>query len=228
MSQPASIVMPSPPGAWKMYRAMVGIGLLCGLLIVTVFELTRPVIERKQAEALRAAIFEVLPDASSTKTFRLDGDGRFVVSGDESTDRARIHAGYDDAQNLVGFAIEAQGMGYQDVIRVIFGYSPVDAAVIGIRVLDSKETPGLGDKIESDPEFLENFRRLDVSLTDDLSRIAHPVVVVKHGAKDEPWEVDGITGATISSAAIASILERSTAYWIPLIHRNLDDFREQS
>ena len=50
-----SIVPPAPARAWHMYRAMVGVGLLCGLLIVTVFQLTRPVIERKKAEALRAA-----------------------------------------------------------------------------------------------------------------------------------------------------------------------------
>jgi hypothetical protein len=37
--------------------------------------------------------------------------------------------------------------------------------------------------------------------------------------------VDGITGATISSVAIADILRRSTEEWIPRIHRSLDDFR---
>ena len=39
------------PGVWHMYRAMVGVGLVCGLLIVVVFELTRPVIDRNKAEA---------------------------------------------------------------------------------------------------------------------------------------------------------------------------------
>ena len=35
-----------------MYRALVGVGLLCGLLIVSVYEITRPVIARNRAEAL--------------------------------------------------------------------------------------------------------------------------------------------------------------------------------
>ena len=55
-----------------MYRALVGVGLLCGLLIVSVFELTRPVIERNQAQALQRAIFQVLPGARSSATFRFD------------------------------------------------------------------------------------------------------------------------------------------------------------
>jgi len=32
------------PGIWPMYRAMVGVGLGCGVLIVTVFQVTRPMI----------------------------------------------------------------------------------------------------------------------------------------------------------------------------------------
>ena len=45
-------------------------------------------------------------------------------------------------------------MGYQDVIRVLYGYSFAEEAVVGIRVLESKETPGLGTRIETDPDFL--------------------------------------------------------------------------
>ena len=60
-----------------------------------------------------------------------------------------VFAGYDDNDQLVGLAIEAQAMGYQDVIRLIYGYSFEAQAIIGIRVLESRETPGLGDRIEN-------------------------------------------------------------------------------
>jgi electron transport complex protein RnfG len=136
-----------------------------------------------------------------------------------------VYAGYDDREELVGLAVEARGMGYQDVIGLIYGYSFSEEAIIGIQVLESKETPGLGDKIETDPAFLENFERLDVSLRDDLSEMANPIVPVKHGEKTNPWEVDGITGATISSVAIADILNQSAQYWVPRIRSNLGDFQ---
>ncbi|NIV50150.1 MAG: FMN-binding protein, partial [Gammaproteobacteria bacterium] len=138
-------------------------------------------IERNKAEALQRAIFQVLPDARSSRTFVLSGDERFEASPDEATGAARVYAGYDEGQRLVGLAIEAQGMGYQDVIRVLYGYSFADEAIVGIRVLESKETPGLGDKIEKDPDFLANFERLDVTVTADGSAIANPVVSVKEG-----------------------------------------------
>ena len=226
MSQLPLVQPVAPPSVWHMYRAMVGVGLLCGLLIVVVFEVTRPVIERNRAEALQRAIFHVLPEASSSATFRLVDDDRFEALAAEAVGGRLVYAGYDENERLVGVAVEAQGMGYQDVIRVLYGYSFDQDAVVGIRVLESKETPGLGTKIETDEDFLENFRRLDVSLTDDGTEIAHPIEAVKKGEKEHPWQVDGITGATISSKAMANILRGSTTYWIPRIRGSLDDLRK--
>lgn len=209
-----------------MYRAMVGVGLLCGVLIVSVYQWTRPVIERKKAEALQQAIFHVLPSAQSSATFRLNAPEGFEPTLGGVPGEQVVYAGYDSTQQIVGVAIEAQGMGYQDVIRLLYGYSFADNAIIGIRVLDSKETPGLGTRIETDADFLENFVRLDVSLTDDLSQLLHSIEAVKHGKKEHAWQVDGITGATVSSVAIANILDRSAAYWIPRLRRNWNDLRE--
>ncbi len=216
---------PAVPAVWPMYRAMVGVGLLCGLLIVSVFLWTRPVIERNRAEALERAIFRVLPEARSSRSYRLAESGRFErVEGPAADDRL-VYAGYDEQRRLVGIALEARGMGYQDVIHVLYGYAAEAGAVIGLQVLESRETPGLGDKIESDPGFLENFERLDVTLEAGGAALAHPIEFVKPGEKRHPWQIDGITGATISSAAIARILDESASWWAPRIHGRLDDFR---
>ena len=56
-------------------------------------------------------------------------------------------------------------------------------------------------------------------------RLAHAIEFVKPGEKREPWQIDGITGATISSEAMARILGGSAARWVPVIRRNLGDFR---
>jgi electron transport complex protein RnfG len=226
MTDDALLVRPPPPNTWHMYRALVGVGLLCGLLIVTAYELTRPVIERNQAEALRRAIFQVLPSARTSTPFRLGDAGAFEAVAGAPGDGASVHACWDEAQRLVGFAIEAHGMGYQDVVRLLYGYSLDADAITGVRVLESRETPGLGDKIETDAAFLANFERLDVSLTGDGAQLAHPIEFVKPGAKQHPWQIDGITGATVSSTAVADILRKSAARWIPQIRRRLDDFAE--
>lgn len=223
----APIPFPAPPrtGAWPMYRAMVGVGLVCGLLIVTAFEGTKPVIERNRAAALERAIFRVLPEARSRRTYRLLADDRFEpATGATAAGVPEIHAGFDASGRLVGFAIEASGMGYQDVVRVLYGYSSERDAIVGLQILESRETPGLGDKIGNDAAFLANFERLDVSLAENGSALAHAIVAVKHGEKEHAWQVDGITGATISSKAVASILDGSATFWAPRLERNLDGF----
>ena len=226
MSNAEVAVRPAPTSAWHMYRAMVGVGVLCGLLIVTVFQATLPIIERNKAEALQEAIFHVLPKATRSATFRFDENGGFSELGGEAATGRVIHAGYDDRGELVGFAVEARGMGYQDVIALIYGYSPEEQAITGFQVLESKETPGLGDKIATDSAFLANFEHLDVSLGEDQAGLRHAIVPVKSGEKSEPWQIDGITGATISSVAVADILDESAGFWVPRIERELSEFEE--
>jgi electron transport complex protein RnfG len=217
------------PPAWPMLRAMVSVGLLCGLFIATAFLTTRPAIERNRAQALQRAIFEVLPAAHSSASFQFTEIAGFerVGSGDKPVGPV-IHAGFGEDGQLVGLAVEAAGMGYQDVIRILYGYAPRDSAIVGMRVLESRETPGLGDRIETDAPFQANFHQLDVSLTADHSRIAHPIEAVKQGTKDAPWQIDGITGATISSVAVADILRKSSAEWIPRIQLRVEQFRREA
>lgn len=224
--RPAATPVPTP--AWPLFRAMVGVGAFCGLLIVSVFLVTRPVIQRKQAEALQRALFQVLPDARTSASFRFAADGGFERLPDATAAPGEpvVHAGYDADGRLVGLALEARSMGYQDVIRLLYGYSFVREAIVGIRVLESRETPGLGDRIETDPTFQANFEQLDVAVSADGETLAHPIVAVRHGEKEEAWQVDGITGATISSVAVADALQQSASLWVPRIRRHLDGFEQ--
>lgn len=218
----------APLGAWPMARAMVGVGLVCGLLIVVVYETTRPRIERARAAALRRAVFEVLPGAAASASFAVDASGRFAPLQEGGSGEAAVHAGYDAEGRLVGLALEAAGMGYQDVIRLLYGYAVDRQAIIGVHVLESRETPGLGDRVESDPVFLANFVHLDVSLAEAGDAVANPIEVVKRGQKQHAWQIDGLTGATITSQAIGGILRGSTQARLPGIRAALADFEPEA
>jgi electron transport complex protein RnfG len=100
--------------------------------------------------------------------------------------------------------------------------------VVGFYVLESKETPGLGDKIEKDENFLANFKALDVSLNEEKTGLKNDVVPVKNGTKKNPWEVDSITGATISSRAIADIINTSMHQWGPQIQKYRESLMNKS
>lgn len=224
MTETHSIPAQEAQSSTKMLRAMVGIGALCALLIVLTYEGTLPRVERLKSEALEKAIFKVLPGTEQTKMFILDENNRFVQIIGKDNPGQVIYTGYDASGKITGMAIEASGQGYADILRILYGYEPETQKVVGFYVLESKETPGLGDKIEKDPNFLANFIALDVSLNEDQSGLQNSVTPVKQGEKQHPWEVDGITGATISSRAIGNIINASAQQWVPLIYRNKSDF----
>lgn len=216
---------PASPGPAKIYGVVLGVGLLCALAIVLVYEVTKPIIRANRIAMRQRAILEVLPGATTSGAFLLDGaTGELQSQPPASESEGLIFAGYADDGSLVGLAIETQGMGYADIIRVLYGYSFDKQAVIGTRVLESRETPGLGDQIEKNETFLANFEALDVSLDKDTTALANPIAFVKPGEKTNAWEIDGITGATISSRAMAKMLRESTATWIPKLVPNKDGF----
>jgi electron transport complex protein RnfG len=211
-----------PPNSWHMIRALGGVGVLCSLLIVFTFQATLPTITRNKAEALERAIFNVLPGAATRASFQVTDSGELLPFEGEPRGEILIYAGYDGAGRLVGIALEAQGQGFQDTIRLIYGYSPDKQQVIGMEVLESKETPGLGDKIIKDEDFLANFAALDATLKSDGSALENPIEAVKAGQKEQPWQIDGITGATISSKAVGDILRSSTEYMLPILAKQLE------
>jgi len=218
--------MNEQPNSWNMLRTMGGVGILCAILIVFTFQATLPTITRKKTEALENAVFKVLPGTKTKITFRLNENNQFEPYDGDTKGQQVVYAGYDKNGQLVGIALEARGQGFQDVIQLLYGYAPQKQAIVGIQILESKETPGLGNKTESDPDFLFNFKALDVALNDNGSGIRNPIEPVKHGTKEHPWQIDCITGATISSKAIANILKKDTEQFIPLVFSNLQNFEK--
>ena len=203
--------------AWEMYRAIVGIGAFCALVIVGVFQGTAARIADNQERFLAGAIAEVLPVTASTVAVDLL-DGR--LSATDEPPALPVFLAFDADDELAGAVLTGQGMGYQDNIRVLYAYSFDAQAITGFKVLDSKETPGLGDRVEIEPHFIANFEALDAQLNAAGNALANPIVTVKQGEKTDPWQIDGITGATITSEAIGNILNDSADTWLPVLERD--------
>ena len=162
-------------------------GAFAGLAIVLVFQWANPQIEEYRARVLEEAITEVLAGADRYETVFLGAGGLTMPPAADTADLDRVYVGFDAGDRPVGIAVQGGEPGFQDVISLIFGYDPDTGELLGMKVLEHKETPGLGDKIEKDSAFIGAFRR-----------VATPVVGVKKGREsgaDE--EVIMITGATI-------------------------------
>lgn len=202
-----------PPGrpevsAGRLVVTLGSAGAIAGFLIVFVYGWAQPRIEAHRAEALRVAVREVLAEPDRYDTLYVH-EGALVARPPAAADpRAleHVYVGYDAEGRRVGFAAVAAEPGFQDVIRLLFGYDPETETILGMKVLESRETPGLGDKIEKDSAFVAEF-----------DGAAPPLVGVKQGAGRGPGEVDMITGATISSRTVIAAINRQVERLGPLM-----------
>jgi electron transport complex protein RnfG len=221
MSTEAQAQQAAAPSALAMLRTLGGIAMLSGLLVVLVYQYTLPIIAENQRIATERAVFRVIPGAVSKRDFIVTPDG-LVPAAEATVEGNTIYAAYDAQGRLRGVAFPGAAQGYQDIIKLLFGYDPACECIIGSKVLKSTETPGLGDKIDFDPEFLKNFGALDARVNATGNALANPIVTVKHGTKANPWEIDAISGATISSAALGRALNGSAQRILPMIQRDLN------
>ena len=229
MNDPAST--PAETAALKssdleMLRALVLVAGISGFLVVLAYQITRPMIEENKRQAINRALFKVIPGAVVRRDFIISGQRLVEADVGNTAAHERIYAAYDSQGRLAGVALEAAVQGYQDVIRVLYGYDPACQCIRGIAVLKMAETPGIGDKIAKDPQFLENFVQLDASLNTDATGLAHAIVTLKHNSKVNPWEIDAITGATISSRAMGRMLNESAQRMLPLVTTHLEQLQD--
>jgi len=194
-------------------RLLVTLGLagaLAGGLIVSVYQATLPRIEAHRAALVEAAVREVLKNPTRWDTLYLEPNGltRKLPAGADPARAERVFWGYDGRDRPVGAAIVAGQPGFADVVTLMFGLDPASGTVLGMKVLGSKETPGLGDRIERDTAFTSQFPG---ALT--------PLLGVKTRVGRDPSQVAVITGATISSRTVIRIINQATARWRPLLQR---------
>lgn len=199
--------------SFRMIRLMGVVSLLCGVLIVGTEVNTRGRIQRNQEIIMRESVAQLLPGISKQVIYGIQPSGDLRILASASASGPRFFAGYDASGKFLGVVIEASERGYADVISAMYAYAPDTQTITGFQIVDMKETPGLGSRISTDPSFLENFRNLDAT---------HPITAVKHGAKKNPWEIDAISGATVSSRAVGRMLQKSVQDIAPLVLRNLD------
>jgi len=191
------------PSSLRLVLTLAIAGLISGIAIIGIYESTLPTITANKARELREAVFKVLPGVSQMQQL-VYRDGRLIATEDLQKDEEAVYGGYDDDGDFVGYAIPGAGPGFQDTIGLLYGYTPDKNLVLGMEVLESRETPGLGDKIYKDAEFVDAFSALSVE---------PEIVAVKKGTKARPNEIDAITGATISSKAVVRIINETHTEW---------------
>ncbi len=177
----------------KMIIVLTAIGIISGGLLTYVNTWAEPEIIRHRQEETQNALKEIIPGASE---FRKISNAEF----------AYFEALHKDG-SPAGYLFVNSGNGYQGNISVLVGLDSARKTVLGIKVLEQSETPGLGTKA-SEPAYTDQFRGFPAN-----ESIAWKKVRTKAN------EIEAVTGATISSKAIGGIVENG----IMLFNRNFSE-----
>ena len=110
----------------------------------------------------------------------------------------------DDKKNAVILPISGKGLW-----STLFGYFAIDSknysTVKGITFYKHKETPGLGGEV-SKKWFQNNF--VGKEIYNDKTLVSIGVTKAGYANKNNLYEVDGISGATITSNGVSMFLKR--------------------
>lgn len=166
--------------------------LICAIItaaLAYVYGVTHPIITAREAADKQALLAEVLSGvdsfAEAEAAEKLSASGLSVPDSVSALYRAT--AGGSPS----GCVVEVAPRGYGGAITMLIGIR-ADGTVAKVAISSMNETPGLGTKAK-DAAFLAQFEGIGVG--------AVPTVV-KTGKKNA-GEVDAISGATVTSKAVA-------------------------
>jgi electron transport complex protein RnfG len=143
--------------------------LVAAFALSEVYAVTKPKIEQQKADATSSALRQVLAGAASFKEVEKDS----------------LWYGLDAAGTKIGIVVRSGARGYGGPVPLLIALD-LTGHIIGIKVEDLKETPGLGLKARED-WFGRQFLGLDSTVA----------------LKKDGGTIDAISGATITSRAAA-------------------------
>jgi electron transport complex protein RnfG len=169
----------------KILKLAVTLAIICivagGALALT-YAVTEKQIAKQAKEEEMESNKEALPFVKKSDDFKARDD-LAAKARKKYKDVVKIYEGYKNGEKI-GWVVQVAPRGYGGPLRFAVGID-TKGKVTGISIIEIKETPGLGLNVEK-PEFQRQFKGKDVS---------EPFQVGK--------DIDALTGATISSKAMA-------------------------
>lgn len=164
--------------------------LVVSFLLAFVNGITKDTIVQRTAADAEEQRKLVLSEASNFK--KIDS----WEDKDKSGLIREAYAAYS-GDNLIGYVFSASPKGYGGEIAVTVGISS-ENKISGVKIGGNSETPGLGSKTAND-DFTGQYKDKDVKK--DLIVVKRPATVDN--------EIQAVSGATISSAAVTKAVKAS-------------------
>ena len=179
------------------YGILLGfIALLCTIISAGIFFLTKDKIDAVIAAQQRELLLQVIPQDYFNHNLLESA----VIPQDKNLEGIqKIYFAKKDG-NVSAYAYETTAPdGYSGDIRLLVGLDP-KGEVLGVRVIEHHETPGLGDKIE---------RRISNWILGFTNQSINEHNLSEWAVKKDGGKFDQFSGATITPRAVVNQTKRS-------------------
>lgn len=170
----------------NMVVVLTSTALLSGSVLAGVNYLTEGPVKKQNEKQLSEGIKTVM--CSDNVVVKTSTPVSMMIEGD--TCRYVVHTVGLEPDGKYGYAVESSTMGFGGILKVLVGFDD-KGTVLGYKILQSQETPGLGQK--AGQWFQKGEKGCIIGRK--VSR-SQPLVVGK-----EEGQVDAITASTITSKA---------------------------
>jgi electron transport complex protein RnfG len=179
------------------------IAAICTTLVAATYQITRERIVANDKALLEQALQPALADV-----FYEGGvsESRLVMLPPHDlpgSDAALIYRVYAQDKPVAALLAVTARDGFSGVIRILVGVE-FDGAITGVRILQHRETPGLGDKIES--------TRSDWIFQFDGRSMGNPEVT-GWAIRNDGGEFDQLTGASVTPRAVIGAIRDTLLYF---------------
>ena len=142
-----------------------------------------------------------------------DYKGEFNTSYKSEFDKGNLHVFVAEIDGQKKYVIPMNGLGLWGTIWGYIALNEDRNTVYGVYFSHSSETPGLGGEIAG-TKFQDRFPGKLVVNGRDVA-----LKVVKYGKADKSskYEVDGVTGATITSTGVNTMINKVLSAYIPFL-----------
>jgi len=182
---------------------LIFIAMLAAALLSAVDRFTASRIANNLAAERRQSLRAVLPSGSYDNEPHLDVIEVLDPELLGSDKPVPIYRARRDAQPVAAVLTAVAPNGYSGHIRVLVAIG-VDEIITGVRVIEHRETPGLGDKIEvGKSDWIRRFLGLQ-----SVDLLADAWVLRRDGGS-----FDQITGATVTSRAVLQAARNAVLYF---------------
>lgn len=196
------------------YALILGlVALICTLVTLGIYALTKTPIQQAMDNQQRQLLAEVLPANYATNNLLAACYQPKESSGLQQISHLYL-AKQQDKISAYLFETTAPD-GYSGDIRILVAVTPA-GKVLGVRVLEHHETPGLGDKIET---RLSNWIYAFTGKTFNVTESD------KWAVKKDGGEFDQFAGATITPRAVVNAVKRGLLQFLAQpFHFNPEQF----